>query len=508
MGTTTREAASEERRPEGAGTPDVTFREQELVNLLAWFIRVRWLFLVGLGLAIFAGARVFHADFPVEKTITVALAILFYNVLLAAHHRDLRRRPVPLLSTSRMEAGVQIALDLLALTSLVHLAGGAENPFIGFYLFHAIVGSMMLSKAEAWGVGIAAFVLFVSVVLLEYAQVLPHYHVSGLWEQSRHRDAPFLVVVCLAFMVTLFSSMSITSSIVNTLRLRELQLLATQEALVKNSRDLERACATLTERQEQLVQAEKQASLGQLVAGIAHEINNPIQFIYGNMGILSEAFSDLLPLVDEQTAARPDLRIARLDYPFFRKQVPILLKDMADGAARIGAIVRDLKTFARGDEGRLDEDVDLNEAVQASLRLLHNQLRHLRVEQELHPDLPSVRGNLTKLEQVVLNTVQNAAEALGRDGRGRIRIRTNPEGRGEQVRLSIEDNGCGIPPELKDRIFDPFFTTKQRSGGTGLGLSITYGIIKQHRGRIVVESRVGAGTAFHFILPASADGAA
>jgi signal transduction histidine kinase len=488
--------------------PDAPFRQQELLHLLGWFIRVRWLFLAGLGVAILAGARVFHFAFPIEKILAVGLAVLSYNVLLASHHRVLLRGPLPLLMACRLEAGLQIGLDLIALTSLIHLAGGAENPFIGFYLFHVIVGSAMLPKREAWLVGLAAFGLFAAVVALEYAEVLPHYPPIGFTEISRYRDAPFLLVVTLAFMVTLFSSISITSSIVNTLRLRERQLVLVQKALLENSQELERACATLTQRQEQLVQTEKQASLGQLVAGIAHEINNPIQFIYGNMGILSEAFGDVLPLLDERNATRPDLRIARLDYPYFREQVPILLKDMSDGAARIGAIVRDLKTFARRDEDRLDENVDLNEAVQASLRLLHPQLRHLHVEEDLHPGLPKIRGNRTKLQQVVMNTVQNAAEATGTDHQGRIKIRTRPEGRGEQVRLSIEDNGCGIAPEVKDRIFDPFFTTKQRSGGTGLGLSITYGIIQQHRGRIVVESESGTGTSFHFILPATVEGAA
>ncbi len=484
---------------------DAALREKELHHLLGWFIRVRWIFLAGLGFAILTGAYFFHVRFPVGRTTAVGAAVLAYNVLFLAYHRSLRGRPVPELRLSRREAGLQIGLDLLALTCLIHFCGGAENPFIGFYLFHAIVGSMMLSKTEAWLVGCAACGLFFAAVVLEYSGVLPHYHPVGL--SSGGAQSPlFLVVVSLAFLVTIFSAISITSSIVNTLRLRETQLVAAQKALVKKSHDLQQAYETLSERQEQLVETEKQASLGQLVAGIAHEINNPIQFIYGNMGVLAEAFSDVLPLLDERSETRPDLRIARLDYPFFRKQVPILLKDMADGAARIGAIVRDLKTFARRDDGWLDETVDLNEAVEASLRLLHNQLRHFRVEEELDPNLPKLRGSLTQLEQVVVNTLQNALEALGHDG-GAIRVSTRAENGGDRVRLSIEDNGSGIPPDVKDHIFDPFFTTKQRSGGTGLGLAITYGIIQQHHGEIQVDTRVGEGTAFHFLLPVQPNGA-
>lgn len=479
---------------------DVSLREHELLHLLRWFVRVRWLFLGGLAIAILAGAYVFHVDLPLGKAVAVGAVVLGYNLLFFVHHRRLRHGPLPDLARSRNEAALQVGLDLIALTSLIHLAGGAETPFIGFYLFHAIVGSVLLSKREAWLVGLATFGLFASLVLLEQQGILPHYH-AGVTRDSPHDDVRFLSIVSITFLVTLTSTISITSSLANTLRLREHQLVATQKALIKKSEDLEQANATLTERQRQLVLTEKQASLGQLVAGIAHEINNPIQFIYGNMAILSEAFSDVLPLLDEHCAARPDLRIARLDYAYFRKQTPILLTDMANGAARIGAIVRDLKIFARRDEGGLDENVDLNDAVQSSLRLLHNVIRHIQVEEDLDPSLPKLRGNLTKLEQVVVNTVQNAAEALGRDRGGLIRIRTRAEPDGRRVRLSVQDNGAGIPPDVKDRIFDPFFTTKQRSGGTGLGLSITYGIIQQHKGEIVVESRVGAGTAFHFLLP-------
>jgi signal transduction histidine kinase len=481
-------------------------RQQELLHLLRWFIRVRWLFVAGL----FAGiscAYLFRAELPLGKAAATGVIVLAYNTLFFVRHRRLRGHADPYLATSRHEAALQIGLDLLALTVLVHLAGGAETPFIFFYLFHAIVGSMLLSNREAWLVGLAALVLFLAVVVLEYGGILPH-HPTSIVGASLHRDFRFLTVTLVAFVATLCSTISITSSIVKSLRLRERELVATQAALVRESKDLEQAYATLAERQRQLVQTEKQASLGQLVAGIAHEINNPIQFIYGNMTILSEAFSDALPVIDAHAATRPGLRIARLDYDFFRDHLPVLLTDMANGAARIAALVRDLKTFARRDEGTLEENVDLNDAVRASLRLLHNQLRHVQIEEHLDPALPTLRGSLTQLEQVVVNTLQNAAEAIGDEVRGVIRVRTRAEPDGTRVRLSIEDNGAGIRPEVKERIFDPFFTTKQRSGGTGLGLAITYGIIQQHRGEIQVDSGVGAGTVFHYLLPVDRNGAA
>jgi signal transduction histidine kinase len=465
---------------------------------LGWFIRVRWLFVAGLAGAIVIGRYGLRIDFPLIETLTVGAVVFLYNVAFHAYHRRCAATPDP--ATSRVEAGLQIGLDLLALTTLTHLVGGAENPFIGFYLFHVIVGSTLLPRRDAWIVGAMAFGLFAGEVLLEFCGVVRHHHVAGLAETCRSRHGPFLLVTGLAFLVTLFSAISITTSIVSSLRERQRRLFAAQ-------RDLERAYSTLREKQRQLVHHEKQASLGQLVAGMAHEINNPIQFIHGNMAVLSEAVADALPLLDEHHSARPSLRIARLHYPLFRQQIPVLLEDMAEGAERIAALVRDLKTFARRDEGRLDDTVDLNEAVRSSLRLLHPQVKHLRVEEELEPKLPKIRGSVTQLQQVVVNTVQNAAQALDAVDHGRIRVRTRAEHEARRVRLSIEDNGCGIPPALKDRIFDPFFTTRQRTGGTGLGLSITYGIIEQHRGAIEVESQTGAGTTFHFLLPLERDGA-
>jgi signal transduction histidine kinase len=482
--------------------PHVALPEQELVHRLEWFIRVRWLFVAGLAYGILFGKFLFGLQFPTWAAATVGAVILLYNALFLASHRWVRHRDrTPDLASARTEAGLQIGLDLLALTVLIHLAGGVESPFICLYIIHAIVGSMLLSRRAAWLVGLTAFGLFLSVVLLEHLGVLPHFDPAGYGHARGNEQAPFLAVFCVAFLVSLASTIWITTAIVNGLRLREHQLVLTQQALIRKSDDLARACASLTEQQKQLVQTEKQASLGQLVAGIAHEINNPIQFIHGNMAILSEAFGDVLPLLDEQEVRRPGLRIARLDYAFFRKHVTLLLRDMSDGAARIGAIVRDLKTFARRDEGRLDENVDLNEVVAASVRLLHNHLKRFRVEQDLDPALPALRGNVTQLQQVAVNVLQNAAQALNGSAHGTIRVRTQLDGGGERVRLTIEDDGCGIAPDVKDRIFDPFFTTKQRFGGTGLGLAITYGIIQQHQGQIEVDTSVGKGTAFHFLLP-------
>ena len=475
-------------RPNGqdATILDAALPERDLRHLLGWFIRVRWVFVSGLVLAIAAGAMLLRLDFPVEKTLAVAALISTYNVLFAAYHRVRSRWAVAVSASGTVEAGLQIGLDLVALTALIHFLGGATSPLVCLYLIHAIAGVMLLPRRIAWLIGAGAFGLFLALLVLESRTAHTSNHLAGLSGISGHQFT-FEVVLSLMILVTLSASMAITSTIMNGLQLRE--------------RQLQQAYASLSEKQTQLLQTEKHASLGRLVAGIAHEINNPIQFINGNMAFLSEAFSDALLLLDAESERRPSLRIARLDYAFFRKQVPVLLQDMADGAERIGAIVRELRTFARRDEGRLDEEVDLPAVVRAALRLLHNQLKHVRVVEEIDPAPPSLRGNVALLQQVMVNALQNAYQALPQDGSGRIAVRVRTVQEGSAVRLSVEDNGCGIPPEIRDHIFDPFFTTRQAAGGTGLGLAIIEGIVQQHRGQIHLESKVGQGTTFHFTFP-------
>jgi signal transduction histidine kinase len=484
--------------------PTVALRERELLRRLGWLIEVRWVFVAVLAVAAWTGGSLVRADFPVARTFAVAGLVATYNAMLLAHHRLVRRGAVPDLATSRLEAGLQIGLDLLALTALVHFGGGARSPFVGFYLFHGVVASMLLPRRSALLVGLAAFALFLVVVVLESQRILPHYPGVGRAGLGGARPGDgTAALACLTLLATLFGTISISCAIVQRIHRGERLLVEAREGLLRKSADLERAYGELRDKQRRLVETERQASLGVLVSGIAHEINNPIQFINGNMAILAEAFSDLLPLVDAQRAEDPGLRIARLEVGFLREQVPVLLRDMADGAARIERIVRDLKSYARKDGGRLDLDVDLNQAVQASVRLLHPQLKHLRVEEELDLNLPHLRGNPTQLQQVVVHTLQNAADALGRVPHGTIRIRTRAEGNGCRVRLSIEDNGSVERPEVRH----PEATIAGSDEGAGpgpLGLAIACGIVQQHHGRVEIEAHAGRGTALHFVLPAAA----
>jgi len=251
----------------------------------------------------------------------------------------------------------------------------------------------------------------------------------------------------------------------------------------------------------QLMQTDKLASLGQLVSGIAHEINNPNTFIRGNVSIIQEAMKDILPILDEHSRQDGNLQIARLNYDVFRSNVLILLEDMAQGANRIKTIVEGLRKFAKRDDGVLNDEVDLNEIIQSCLRLVANQIgRKAKVKLELDANIPKVKGNFQRLEQVVVNILINASQAIDKK-MGAIVIQTaHLEKEGENL-LRICDDGKGIDEKTMKQIFDPFFTTKRNQGGTGLGLSIAYGIIKEHKGRIEVESKVGAGTTFSIHIP-------
>ncbi len=251
---------------------------------------------------------------------------------------------------------------------------------------------------------------------------------------------------------------------------------------------------------QQLQQADKLASLGELVSGIGHEINNPNQFIRGNVKIIKQALEDMLPIVDEYQKTHTDLKIARLKYDFFREHIMTLVDDMAHGSERIKSIVEGLRNFVRKDEGLLVDTVDINTLIQASARLVHNQV-HKRADiiLDLAEDIPSFTGNSQKIEQVLVNLLVNAGDAMQDDVKGEVIVRTRMD-KG-YILMDVEDNGMGMNEKTLKQIFDPFFTTKRARGGTGLGLPIAFRIIEEHGGIISVSSKSGEGTIFSIKIP-------
>ena len=251
----------------------------------------------------------------------------------------------------------------------------------------------------------------------------------------------------------------------------------------------------------QLLQSYKLASLGKLVAGVAHEINNPNTFILGNLKIIQEALDDIFPVLDNHYSTKKDLKIARLDYDVFKDNISTLITDMINGANRTKKIVGDLRNFAKKDDGTLTDNIDLNYIVKNNLTLTRKHVKkYAELEMILKEDIPTFKGNINKIEQVILNLVMNASESIEKSD-GLIVIKTTYDENKKEVLLTIMDNGCGMDETTIKNIFDPFFTTKRNRGGTGLGLSISYGIIKDHNGYINVESKLGVGTTFTIHFP-------
>lgn len=281
---------------------------------------------------------------------------------------------------------------------------------------------------------------------------------------------------------------------------------AEKELLSKN-KELNSALDNLRKTQAQLIDSEKMASLGQLTAGVAHEINNPINFVSGNVQPLRRDIQDVLEVLqqydliieklklEDQFAAIDELK-QEIDFDFVLSEINHLLEGIGEGAQRTTEIVKGLRNFSRMDEHEL-KIANINQGIESTLLILHNKLKErIEVTKEFGK-LPDILCFPGQLNQVFMNVINNAAEAI--DGPGSINIRTWHEK--SNVYVAIKDNGKGIPKQVKNKIFDPFFTTKEVGKGTGLGLSITFGIIEKHNGRIEVISEPGKGTEFIIQIP-------
>ncbi|WP_084555216.1 sensor histidine kinase [[Phormidium ambiguum] IAM M-71] len=288
-----------------------------------------------------------------------------------------------------------------------------------------------------------------------------------------------------------------------------------EQRVQERTTELQQTLYELKHTQSQLIQSEKMSSLGQLVAGVAHEINNPVNFIYGNIQYANTYTEELLSLIElyQQEYPQPTTiiqdKIAEIDLKFLADDFLKVLSSMKMGTERIKQIILSLRNFSRLDESEV-KAVDIHEGIENTLLILNNRLKRDIEVVKNYDNLPLVECYPAQLNQVFMNIIVNAIDALEEVKNSRIAAKDKflaqiviqtKKVNDFDIQVSIKDNGSGIPPEIKDKLFDPFFTTKPMGKGTGLGLSICYQILQKHQGKIDVISSVKGGTEFLITLP-------
>lgn len=296
--------------------------------------------------------------------------------------------------------------------------------------------------------------------------------------------------------------------------------------LVKRNAELMHLNDQLSKAQQQLLQSEKLASIGQLAAGVAHEINNPVGYVFSNFGSLESYIKDLFDMLDVYEKNETQIGDAntrdqithvkqKIELAFLKQDIPELMRQSKEGIIRVRKIVQDLKDFSRIDTNQTWQRVNLHDCIESTLNIVNNEIKYKADVVKEFDDIPEIECLPSQINQVIMNLVVNASQAM-QEERGKITIRTyldksvkkdeknnnaSIETGTDMVMLEIEDTGMGMTKETASRIFDPFFTTKPIGKGTGLGLSIVYGIIQKHHGTIEVESTVGKGSCFKIRLP-------
>ncbi|MCK6556728.1 HAMP domain-containing histidine kinase [Candidatus Binatia bacterium] len=477
---------------------------------LRWAVRVRWLVIGGcLGLAVGAGAV--GAAVPLRLCVVVALIGALMNGLNGWSVR--RGWGVGVVTA------VAVPLDQVLITTVVLATGGTRSPFVTMYVVQVLATAMLVGTWPAaasaafgmsiWGVGAA---LLASGAGSDWSGALA---LGGVPFRAPGYEAVWgaYLLYCLGLLVYLGGYVAA--------RLRR-----SEEDLAAKNRSLAAALASLTvahsalrdsyaqlaRTEAQLVQSEKMRSIGQLVAGVAHELNNPLAFVVANIAHLREAVGRLhgALMADEAAAADPASRAAlaavRAEWRVAETVAELggVLDDCREGARRAARIVGDLRAFARSDERTALRAADLHRGLDSTVALLaHRWVGHITVHRA-YGTIPLVACRPDQINQVFMNLLVNAADAIG-DGPGNVWISTRlvPAADGERTRVAVavRDDGPGMPDATRARVFEPFFTTKPVGRGTGLGLSVSYGIARRHGGTITVEAAPGAGATFTLYVP-------
>ncbi len=383
------------------------------------------------------------------KIVVLGLVICAYNALLVGLLRSNLAWRASLLSLLNL-ASLQILADIVALSLLVFWTGGVSSPALGFFIFHMVFAALLQPRGRAYLIAILSIVIVC----------------VGLWATGQWPRTFAGLMAIGAWSITACTTVVLTDRIARQLYRRE-------QARLHQSQRLRNMSRRLVEQQARLVQQEKMVAMGQLAAGVAHEINNPLASMDGLLQLMQR--SNSTPRPDSLAALREQIR-------------------------RISRIVHQLTTFAHPGHGVV-EVRPVNDVVRNALELVSfdKRLRRVRLESSLGEGVGTAKVDAHAMEQVITNITRNALDAMENIAEPRLVVRTWREG--ALACVEIADNGCGIAEEHRARLFEPFFTTKPVGKGTGLGLSISAKIIREHGGRIDVSSRPGEGTSFTIWLP-------
>ncbi|MDO8672980.1 MAG: HAMP domain-containing sensor histidine kinase [Dehalococcoidia bacterium] len=459
----------------------------ELVDRLRWLIDLRWLAAAGVATIVVTLKWLVGVDLQVVPLFLVALAIAMYNLAfwlglrqgIGVRDQGSERGgrgagPRPLAPDPRLVANLQITLDLVALTFLLHFSGGVENPFFLYYVFQVIVASILLSRNAAYLHATLAAALFAALALVEFSGLIPHVTILQLGSAELYNHSLYVGAVLVAFASTLYFSTYAATSIVRGLRVREAQVLRLKEVLEKEEHKLQEANVGLKELDR---------FKSQYMRKVSHELRAPLSSIQSLITVVLEGYTGDIPVETREIMARASTRT----------------KELLD-------LVSDLLALSRAREIRPEkarQEISLAEISARLMPLFQAQAvdKGLAMAVSVQPDLPPIWADPEGMEELLSNLVSNAIKYTPSGGQVRVTLSASDG----LVFLSVSDTGVGIEPDEMPHLFEEFFRSKKARAmvreGTGLGLTIVKAITDAHGGRVDVQSRVGEGTTFVVKLP-------
>jgi signal transduction histidine kinase len=464
--------------PKEQSAREYTPEERALLFRLGVYVNMRWLVVLGIIGCTLVASRVFHIGFPTLPVYIICAVIALYNLVLFRWTQSLQKEEAGLVvSKAQTQGNVQILLDLVTLTVLLHYTGGIENPFIFLYLAHTIAASAVLPKRQAYILATLALFMITLVVSLEYIDVIPHVNLQGFVSPDRYKQFSRVVGVLFTLAALAYGCTYVVTAVSGELRRRQREMVRLRDQLLeKRTMELEQASNEIAKLEDE------RRRFARFLGVVAHDLQSPLVATQSFISYILEGYTGQITDGQKDLLERGVRRI--------------------DGLLTLITDLLDIPRIETGQITREMREISLNEVVKRSLEGLDNlaQQKGLTLKLELPESEPKVNGASRRLQQVITNLVSNA---INYTNEGTVLVRA-ADGDNE-VRVEIIDSGIGILPEDLPRLFNDFFRgSNVGSKGTGLGLSISKRIVEAHGGKIWAESpapETEKGSKFTFTIP-------